>query len=363
MVCGFHVTILLEEGEACFGDEDRRVEVIIKMSENAEFEWTTGYLLDDYSIQDSICHLLLAGQASTSYPTVTMPLQRKAPGRPHASSYSLSDEDFDNPGAINLLSLRILQGKLEQAGATRSVSAWLKTYVQTIIISTSLSAIRSTFNRNKTRNQRFVLSQRLEVAAILLDPGLIEKDDMRKLLNDVRYGPEPLPVATTPDPMNEDSLLHLCDCSSKVSYVQHAADCFPNQVLPMLKEFAWKLWVFAHMEYEAQNLLRDIGPMDDWKVLWEDALKSVSSEDDTIPHCITTTDFLKWIARRLAGRDIYIENDNCLGIVAGGAVVGLKGNEAIPILEDPGHCVFIYPGSMETPERRIRGNISAYTFP
>lgn len=69
---------------------------------------------------------------------------------------------------------------------------------------------------------------------------------------------------------------------------------------------------------------------------------------------VLTQDLLRVIASRLTGRPMTISNSKVLALVAGGVVIGLCGNEAQGISRDTGHCLYIAPSSIATPERRIK---------
>jgi hypothetical protein len=50
-------------------------------------------------------------------------------------------------------------------------------------------------------------------------------------------------------------------------------------------------------------------------------------------------------------------------MAAGGAVIGLTGNETESVLRDPGHSLYVTPGAIETPERRITEIVHDRVFP
>lgn len=108
VVCGFHVTVQLESGEAQFGDEQRSVEVRIVLDLEVQGDWITGYFMDDRSIEDSVRHVLLP----TSELTLHKPKYYELVPR-HHSLYTPMNEDFDSPGAVNVMNLKIWKSRLE----------------------------------------------------------------------------------------------------------------------------------------------------------------------------------------------------------------------------------------------------------
>ena len=67
-----------------------------------------------------------------------------------------------------------------------------------------------------------------------------------------------------------------------------------------------------------------------------------------------TSKLVQVIAQSLAGRTFPSPSTLVLALVAGGAVLGLNLNEKQPVQSDLGHSIYILPGSIESPTRRIR---------
>ncbi|KAH8670452.1 hypothetical protein BGZ60DRAFT_430889 [Tricladium varicosporioides] len=214
-VCGFHVTVRLDEGEAHFGDPKRLIEVVVVLDREVKGEWTTGFLMDNLSIEESLQHWLGGEPKSDLWGP-----SRAAFAPIHPSTYTLYDreEKLDSAGTVNLSDLVSLKTTLSDSGS--------------------------------------------------------------------------------------------------------------------------------------QKVLRDVGPNRDWQVM--NQLEMFPGNWSMIPSTLETKKLMNCIASRLAGRLFSVQNQKLMGLTAGGAVIGLKGNEAQSIHIDPGHCMYIIPGSMETPERRIK---------
>lgn len=127
VVCGFHVTIRSDQGDVVFGDESRLVEVVIAVDRESSGKWETGYLLDDCSIQDHLFHVL-SGENNA------LEIHRKSSFfLTHKSTYTVSDTqvDINSPRVVNPLDLQAWKRRLEKAGLSDSVSAWLRDHLST----------------------------------------------------------------------------------------------------------------------------------------------------------------------------------------------------------------------------------------
>lgn len=85
-----------------------------------------------------------------------------------------------------------------------------------------------------------------------------------------------------------------------------------------------------------------------------DQLGMISGGYEMIPAVIPTQTLLSCVATRLAGRLFNINDENIMGLAAGGAVSGLRSNKDKSLLTDPGYCLYTVPGSMETPQRHVK---------
>lgn len=135
--------------------------------------------------------------------------------------------------------------------------------------------------------------------------------------------------------------------------------CDIIQLERCLKKLAYRLWFCAYMEPGAQRILRDLGPDSSLNMeagefeLILTSRNSKAASNYTYVH-MPTSKLVQIIAQSLAGRTLQSPNIMVLAVVAGGAIVGLNTNEHQPADSDPGHCIYIIPGSMECPTRRIR---------
>jgi hypothetical protein len=351
VVCGFHVTAQLEYGEVSFGDEQRLAEVFIVADREIKDEWVTGYFMDDCSIEDSVRHVLQPAAE------LTLPNSRQSTVAPrHLSTYTPRDEDINSPGAVNVMDLQIWKDKLEKTQALHSISTWLKSYIHAIML-TGLTSSEAREHEGKTRHRRQAVSHGLKNAIKLLDPGLIQKSDLGELLDNIREDKQARSVSHPYNLMSGQSIEQLCSCRPQDTKgkLRHVTYCDLEHLVEVLEDFAWKLWVMARMDHNSQRILRDVGPNAEWDIL--NALHIQKSLDETsryvFPSAVRAKALMHAVSLRLTGRPMTIKMKNVLGIVAGGAVIGMKGNEAQSVHQDTGHCFYIIPGAMETPERRI----------
>lgn len=263
------------------------------------------------------------------------------------------------------MNLRFWKSKLGKLGVVHQISAWLKNYVQAIMFANLISTKTGT-NEGMTKYRRNRLTQRLETAIQLLDPGLIREDDLKALLEDVRNSKKADPILHLTKRIKSEITEQLCDCRPPDTKGKslHTYECDVERLMEHLEDFAWKLWVLAHVEQNSQRLLRDVGPNGEWTLsntfldhqVWGETRRSAIRDDSRnhrIPRLIRTDTLIRAISLRLTGRPTPIKTSGTLGVSAGGTVIGLKGNEDQPILQDTGHCIYIIPGAMEAPERHV----------
>ena len=356
-VCGFHVTVRLEKGNVCFGDKDRKVQVVIQVKQDHSEEWDTGFLVDDRSIEDTAQHFLSSGELVPW----RLPDPRKSRYAPlQHSNYVLEEGYPDTPGTIMNLDLRVWMEQLEEYQIAGSISSWLVTFLLHVM-TIDLASIGSDKENGKLQyhssGRCLALTERLTTALNLLDPGLLRPEDRKDLMERLRERKEgSLPRHPT-GIIPRKHIEEICTCQPKgqKQASSHLPHCNIEEMFGMLQDFALKLWLFSHMDYNSQRLLRDIGPNGGWNLL--NTLPIVRKWDHALidgPRMVSAKDLLRTVALRLTGRPIAISNARVLAIAAGGAVIGLYGNEAQEISRDTGHCLYIAPGSMLTPERRIK---------
>ena len=137
-------------------------------------------------------------------------------------------------------------------------------------------------------------------------------------------------------------------------------NCEISRLEELLHLLALRLWLCTYMEPTAQTLLRNAGPdsaitnihtAGSTKV--HEALCLVN-EDPDLKRVIHTNELVHIVAQALSGRVSQEPERSVLAVTAGGAVVGLNTNDNQSIEGDPGHCIYIIPGSIESPNRRIR---------
>jgi hypothetical protein len=345
-VCGIRVSARLDEEEAYFGDPRSQIEVVVILDRETNGEWKTGFLMEDSSIEESVQHWL------NGQPNFSLWRPGRAAFAPtHLSTYAVYDktEQLDSAGAVNLSDIASLKRTIGSSGNGMYVSFWLTNYLHSIIRSTQLVSDKL-LNRNfRTDVRDNILSQRLEAAIKLYDPGLIDKTHISDLLQNICNDRPPGPLDDLRKCLPVGQAKLLCDCAS---HADNSIICKLTRIVWDLEDFAWKLWICAHTDVNSQRILRDVGPNRDWQVM--NQLGMLPGNWDMIPSVIETKTMLNCIAGRLAGRRFRDQIQNLMGITAGGAVIGLKGNETQPIHMDPGHCIYIIPGSMETPVRRIK---------
>ena len=355
-VCGFHVTVRLEQGDVYFGDKLRKVEVVVQAGQHDRDEWETGYLIDDRSIEDTARHFLLPGEIVSWKP----PDPQQAGYAPLQSSiYVLEEGNLDTPGMIMTLDLRVWMDQIKNWDIANPISSWLMNYLRRIM-SNGLASMDGYEIAGKDvwpLAHRQALIGRLITAMNLLDPGLVIAEDRKELVENLREGKSARTVIHPKGNISNEKIEQLCTCQpqGQKQPSRHLQHCQIEEMFDMLQDFALKLWVMSHMDYNSQRLLRDIGPNGGWNISntlpfppkWNHALNDG-------PSMIPTKDLLKTLALRLTGRPMPILNSKVLAMVAGGAVIGLYGNEAQEISRDTGHCLYITPGSITTPERRIK---------
>jgi len=345
-VCGIHVTVRLDEGEAHFGDPKRLTEVVIVLDREVQGEWRTGFLMENLSIEEALQHWLGGEPESALWKP-----SRAAFAPTHPSTYTVYDskEKLDSAGAVNLSDLVSLKNMFSSSRTGKYISFWLTNYLHSIIRSTQLVSDKLPKRNFRTDVRDNVLSERLEAAIKLFDPGLIDESHIPDLLQKICYDSTPDPLDDLKKRLPTVQAKLLCDCTS---HAHNQMICKITRVVWQLEDFAWKLWICAHTDISSQRVLRDIGPNRDWQVM--NQLGMLPGNWDMIPSALETKTLMNCVASRLAGRLFSVQNQKLMGLAAGGAVIGLKGNEAQPILIDPGHCIYIVPGSMETPERRVK---------
>ena len=345
-VCGIHVTARLDEGEVHFGDPKRVTEVVVVLDREVKGAWKTGFLMEDLSIEEALKHWLSGEPESALWRP-----SRAAFAPTHPSTYTVHDrkETLDSAGTVNLSDLVFLKNTLQSSGTEKYISFWLANYLHSIIRSTQLVSDTLPNRNHRTDTRDSVLSERLEAAIKLFDPGLIDESHMYDMLQKIRNNLTPNPLDHLRKCLPTAQAKLLCDCAT---HAHNQMSCKLMGIGWQLEDFAWKLWICAHTEINSQRVLRDIGPNRDWQVM--NQLGMLPGNWDMIPSALKTKEVMSCVASRLAGRLFSVQKQKLMGLAAGGAVIGLKGNESQPILIDPGHCIYIIPGSMETPERRVK---------
>lgn len=183
----------------------------------------------------------------------------------------------------------------------------------------------------------------METAIQLLDPGLLQEDNLKTLLENVRNSKKADPISHLTKKIGVDIAEQLCDCRPPDTKGRspHTYKCDLEYLMGDLEDFAWILWVLAHVDPTSQRILRDIGPNGDWAISntipfytdWGEPRPSIShpfrddSRNSCIPPVIHTDTLIGAISLRLTGRPIPIKTSGTIGISAGSTVIGLKGNE------------------------------------
>jgi hypothetical protein len=367
-VCGFHVTVRLENGDLCFGDELRKVEVVIQAGQHDQDEWETGFLMDDMSIEDTARHFLSPGDIVQWKPhdpqTVgCAPLQ--------SSVYVLKEGNLDAPGMILTLDLRIWMERLKEWDIAHSISSWLSNYLHRLMVMGLASMegykiMPRFFLHNRARRQ--ALTERLIIAMSLLDPGLVVTEDRKELVGNLSEGKDSRMVTHPKASISKEKVEQLCTCrpEGQTQPSEHSPHCVIEEMYDMLRDVALKLWVLSHMDYSSQRLLRDAGPNGGWNI--SNILPIIPRSrhgllPTDIPPLVPIKEVLRALALRLTGRPIAVLNRKVLAMAAGGAVIGLHGNEALEISCDTGHCLYITPGSIATKERRIKEMFQSSILP
>ena len=138
-------------------------------------------------------------------------------------------------------------------------------------------------------------------------------------------------------------------------------DCEFNHLNSLLKDLAARLLLCAYLEPAAQSLLRNVGPDSSLDLKTDEFLevhRALAIERDPPAQdqakTLCTHKLVHIVAQSLAGRTFPDPGSMVLAMAAGGAVVGLNTNDNQPLESDPGHCLYIVPGSIECPTRRMR---------
>lgn len=203
----------------------------------------------------------------------------------------------------------------------------------------------------RSTNRRQALSERLAAALKIWNLETIQEDDVDELTESVATGKG---KSKHYKDLNKflpgKGVRSLCQCGRHGEEIAEGIeDTFHLVRLnSWLKDFAVKLWLLAHLDPNSQRILLTIGPNRDWRI------PNIKLNKESYGDFVFTKMLLSAVAMRLVGRSISITCPSPLALVAGGAVIGLRGNEAQPILEDVGHSIFITPGSIELPERRAK---------
>lgn len=367
VVCGFHVAVRLDQGDVVFGDESRLVEVVIAVDRESSGKWETGYLLDDCSIQDHLFHIL-SGENNA------LEIHRKSSFFPtHKSTYTVSDTEVDinSPKAVNPLDLQAWKRRLEKAGLSDSISARLRDHLSTGFRYTNVVSDEELVSQYqklsmterslkdkqfqvgivRSTNRRQALSERLAAASKIWNLKTIQEDDVDELTESVATGKgKSKHYKYLNKFLPGKSVRSLCQYGRHGEEIAEGIEdtCHLVHLNSWLKDFAVKLWLLAHLDPNSQRILLTIGPNRDWKI------PNIKLNKESYRDFVFTKMLLSAVAMRLVGRSISITCPSPLALVAGGAVIGLRGNEARPILEDVGHSILVTPGSIELPERRAK---------
>ena len=353
-VCGFRVTVRLDQGDIEFGDDKSPTSATVILDRQLGCNWQTGYLMDNHSIEESVQHWLGAGQASDAalWKPGAAAFSPIHPGR-----YSCTSEATEADHNINLVGLTLRKQYLQGMGIEKYVSMWLMNYLHNILRNTQLLSTHSSpglaqplsAEDIRTPCRDHALASRLRIALSALDPGLIVPEHVNLLCKRIADDEGPAPLTSLAKSLPKERSKLLCDCES---HGPSGMTCKFFHISMELEEYAWKIWICAHLDIKSHALLRDLGPITEWNVM--NQLGMMSGAYAMIPAIIPTQTLLSCAATRLAGRLFNVSDRNLMGLAAGGAVLGLKSNEDKPPLTDPGHCLYIVPGSIETPQRRVR---------
>ncbi|OCK91821.1 uncharacterized protein K441DRAFT_664029 [Cenococcum geophilum 1.58] len=354
VVCGFRVTARLDQNDVEFGDENSPTNVVVVFDREVGSKWQTGYLMDNHSIEESVQHWL-GGDRESSMVLWRPGASAFAPV--HPGLYSCSTETIEANNSINLVGLTSLKKQLWETGNGMYVSMWLMNYLHTIIRNTQLLAIHRSLGSQasvsaeeiRTPSRDRALAGRLRIALTVFNPDLIDPEHINLLFKRIADDESPTPLSPLPKSLPKEKSKLLCDCEAHASPM---AVCKFLHISMMLEEFAWKIWICAHLDIKSHALLRDMGPITEWNVM--NQLGMMSGGYEMIPAVIPTQTLLSCVATRLAGRLFNINDENIMGLAAGGAVSGLRSNEDKSLLTDPGYCLYTVPGSMETPQRRVK---------
>jgi len=353
-VCGFRVTVRLDQGDIEFGDDKSPTNVTVILDKELGSMWQTGYLMDSHSVEESVQHWLGASQEFglalwKPGTTAFVPIH---PGR-----YTCTSEAVEAGTNINLVGLTLRKQQLQEAGIEKYVSMWLMNYLHAILRNTQLlNTHRSpglaqplSAKDIRTPFRDHAMAGRLRIALAVFNPELIISEHVNLLLKRIADNESPGPLNFLVKSLPKEQSKLFCDCESHGPF---GMTCRFLHISRELEEFAWKIWICAHLDIKSHALLRDVGPVAEWNVM--NQLGMMSGAYEMIPAIISTGVLLSCAATRLAGRLFNLSEQNLMGLAAGGAVLGLKSNEDKPVLTDPGHCLYIVPGSIETPKRRVR---------
>lgn len=354
-VCGFRATVRLDQGDIEFGDDRSPTSVMVILDKELGSKWQTGHLMDNHSIEESVQHWLGAAQGSSSLALWKPGTTAFAPI--HPGRYSCTSEAVEAGSNINLVGLTLQKQQLQETGVEKYVSMWLVNYLHAILRNTQLLnthrspglAQPSSAEDIRTPSRDQAMAGRLRIALDALNPELIVPEHVNLLFKRIADDESPAPLNPLSKSLPKERSKLLCDCES---HGPSGMTCKFFHISMELEEFAWKIWICAHLDIKSHTFLRDVGSITEWKVM--NQLGMMSGAYDMIPAIIPTQTLLSCAATRLAGRLFNIGDENLMGLAAGGTVLGLKSNEDKPLLTDPGHCLYIVPGSIETPQRRVR---------
>jgi len=272
---------------------------------------------------------------------------------------------------ILTLDLRIWMERLKEWDIAHSISSWLRNYLHHLMIVGLASLDGYTINprfflHNRARRQ--ALTERLIIAMSLLDPGLLVQEDRKELVENLSEGRHSQYPTHSKGKISKEKIEQICTCRPKgrTQPSEHLPHCVIEEMHDMLRDVALKLWVLSHMDYNSQRLLRDVGPNGGWNISKISPIMTTKANGSYVADfspLVPIKDVLGALALRLTGRPIAVLNSKVLAMAAGGAVIGVHGNEALDISRDTGHCLYITPGSIATKERRIKEMFQSSILP
>jgi hypothetical protein len=347
VVCGFSITARLDEKDTHFGLDGGGASEVIVIFDREQKTWEVGFFTDR-SLENTVQHWLGADNQSAMW----------KPGRASFAQASLSTyTPFEGTepasfGDVNLADLTTLQKTLQCTKNELGASYWLANYLYHILSSTRLVATGTDPHGGLTltATRIDVLRERVLLANGIFGAGLIQANHLDELSDKLknRTSPENL-VPLSNCLLQSDARLLCSDCKLHGNPTSRIP-CRFTQMQWQLEDLAWKMWICAHTQEGCQRILRDLGPNRDWQVMNQLGL---FPGRDTVPSTIQTSTAIACVATRLSGRFFPSLSNRILGIVSGGAIVGLKCYETQPVHLDLGHCLYILPGSIDTTIRRV----------